>query len=117
MFKHLKNILTKISFTFLGLSTFAGNAIAKLPDMGDPSRGKGKGILDTVQNYAYDYVIFGGLILGVIAFFFVAISTFSTYVEIQNGKKKWSDLATTAVIGALLIVIILWLVNQANDIL
>lgn len=90
---------------------------ADLPKMEDPSRGAGKGIMETIKNYAYDGAILGGLLIAAFAFLRVASSCVSTYGEISSGKKTWGDLAMQALVGAVLLVVIIWLITKSADIL
>lgn len=92
-------------------------ANADLPDMEDPSRGKGDGIMETLQNYGYDIVILLSLAICAVGFLVVANSCISTYAEIQNGRKQWKDLGAMAGVGAILLVITIWLLTEAGDIL
>lgn len=97
--------------------TFSLAARADLPTMEDPSRGKGGGIIDTLKNYGYDIVILLSLGICAVGFLVVANSCISTYSEIQNGKKQWKDLGAMAGVGAILLVIVIWLLTQAGDVL
>lgn len=96
---------------------FSVYARANLPTMEDPSRGKGSGIMDTLKNYGYDIVILLSLAVCAAGFLVVANSCISTYAEIQNGKKQWKDLGAMAGVGAILLVIVIWLLTQAGDVL
>ncbi|WP_231113210.1 MULTISPECIES: TIGR03745 family integrating conjugative element membrane protein [Gallibacterium] len=91
--------------------------LAELPKMEDPSRGAGKGIMETIKNYAYDAAILAGLVLATVSFYRVASNVISIYGEIPSGKKTWGDLAMHSLIGCILLVVIIWLVTQASDIL
>ncbi|HCD5410955.1 TPA: TIGR03745 family integrating conjugative element membrane protein [Klebsiella oxytoca] len=95
----------------------AFNALADLPEMEDPSRGQGDGIMETLQNYGYDMVILLTLAICAVGFLVVANNCIATYSEIQNGRKQWKDLGAMAGVGAILLVITIWLLNQASDIL
>lgn len=90
---------------------------ADLPQLEDPSRGKGSGIMDTLKNYGYDMVILMSLAICAVGFLVVANSCISTYSEIQNGRKQWKDLGAMAGVGAILLVIIIWLLTQAGEVL
>ena len=50
-------------------------------------------------------------------FLVVANNCIATYSEIQGGRKQWKDLGAMAGVGAVLLVITIWLLNQASDIL
>lgn len=92
-------------------------AHAELPTAGDPTRGQGAGIMETLQNYGYDIVMLVALFLCAAAFCGVSYHTYSTYGEIHTGRKTWADFGLSAGVGALLLVIIVWLVTQGSDIL
>ncbi|EDT2963652.1 TIGR03745 family integrating conjugative element membrane protein [Salmonella enterica subsp. enterica] len=102
--------------TLTGL-LFSSAALADLPTMEDPSRGKGSGIVETLKNYGYDMVILMSLAICAVGFLVVANSCIATYSEIQNGKKQWKDLGAMAGVGAILLVITIWLLTQAGDVL
>ncbi|MCL2891373.1 MULTISPECIES: TIGR03745 family integrating conjugative element membrane protein [Pectobacteriaceae] len=85
--------------------------------MEDPSRGKGSGIMDTLKNYGYDIVILLSLGVCAVGFLVVANSCIATYSEIQNGKKQWKDLGAMAGVGAILLVVTIWLLTQASEVL
>ncbi len=95
----------------------AGLAWADLPRMEDPSRGKGRSAIETIRNYAYDVVILLALGICAAAFLVVANSCIATYSEIHEGRKRWKDLGAVAGVGVMLLVIIIWLLTQATDIL
>jgi integrating conjugative element membrane protein (TIGR03745 family) len=93
------------------------STMADLPEMEDPSRGPGNGIMETLQNYGYDIVVLLTLAICAVGFLVVANSCIATYSEIQIGRKQWKDLGAMAGVGAILLVITIWLLNQASDIL
>ncbi len=109
-----KTVLRSLMFSVLAFSV---SVRADLPTMEDPSRGKGSGIMDTLKNYGYDIVILLSLGICAVGFLVVANSCITTYSEIQAGKKQWKDLGAMAGVGAILLVIIIWLLTQAGDVL
>jgi integrating conjugative element membrane protein (TIGR03745 family) len=112
-------MLLRIRTLITSLTTFLipFTVRADLPDMEDPSRGKGDGIMETLQNYGYDIVILMSLAICTVGFLVVANSCIGTYAEIQNGRKQWKDLGAMAGVGAILLVITIWLLTEAGDIL
>lgn len=108
----LRRRLSLLATFFLPLTTRAD-----LPDMEDPSRGAGNGIMETLQNYGYDIVILMSLAICSVGFLVVANSCIGTYAEIQNGKKQWKDLGAMAGVGAILLVITIWLLTEAGGVL
>ena len=117
MFKFIKKMSKKTAATTLLASISATNAMAGLPTMDEPTRGNGKGIMATIQNHTYDAVIFAGLGISAIAFLTVASSLISGYKEVQDGKKKWGDLGMSALVGAVLLVLMIWLLTESTKIL
>jgi len=97
------------------LATF--DALADLPTMEDPSRGQGQGIMETLRNYGFDIVVLLALAICAVGFLVVANSCIATYSEIQSGRKQWKDLGAMAAVGSILIVVVIWLLNQASDVL
>lgn len=111
---------TKKSIFMLLTSSIAMtfNASAKgLPQVQAPSRGGGSGILDTIKNHAYDGIILVGLVVCAIAFLIVFKNCLSTYSQIQENKKTWTDLILMASVGVVVLVIGIWLISEASDIL
>ncbi|EGS9141874.1 TIGR03745 family integrating conjugative element membrane protein [Salmonella enterica subsp. enterica serovar Ohio] len=72
---------------------------ADLPEMEDPSRGQGDGIMETLQNYGYDIVILMTLGICAVGFLVVANNCIATYSEIQGGRKQWKYLGAMADAG------------------
>ncbi|CRM57003.1 TIGR03745 family integrating conjugative element membrane protein [Pseudomonas sp. 25 R 14] len=90
---------------------------ADLPTMEAPSRGEGSGLIDTIKNYAYDGGILLGLLIALLAFLGVAWHSLTVYADVQNQRKTWKDLGAVVGIGAILVVIIIWFLTKAADIL
>lgn len=115
-FKTIKSSFQK-AIVAGSLSLFAPIVLADLPTMQAASRGNGTGIMDTIKNYAYDAVVLGGLLLAAYAFTKVAGSLIEGYSEVSAGRKKWGDLGMLALIGAIMLVVIIWLLVEAAKIL
>ncbi|HSH57317.1 MULTISPECIES: TIGR03745 family integrating conjugative element membrane protein [Halomonadaceae] len=87
-----------------------------LPTMEAPSRGEGGGLIETLQNYLYDFGALGGLILATVAFIIVAIASIATFNEARV-RGEWSKFGVVVVVGVVLIVAIIWLATKAAEIL
>lgn len=100
------------AFASMPLLAFPG-----LPTLEDPSRGAGNGILQTLQNYGYDIVMLVALLIIASMFIGVCYHAYSTYSEIHTGRKTWGQFGLTVAVGALLLVVGIWLLTKATGIL
>ena len=90
---------------------------AGLPTLQAPSQGAGNGILQTLQNYGYDIVMLVSLLVIASIFIGVCYHAYNAYSEIHTGRKTWGEFGLTVAVGALLIVIGIWLLTNATSIL
>lgn len=100
------------AFVSMPLLAFPG-----LPTLEDPSRGAGNGILQTLQNYGYDIVMLVALLVIASMFIGVCYHAYTTYSEIHTGRKTWGQFGLTVAVGALLLVVGIWLLTKATGIL
>lgn len=91
-------------------------AHADLPALEEPSRG-GTGIIEILQNYGFDIVLLVALLVISSMFIGVCYHAYTTYSEIHTGRKTWGEFGLTAAAGAILLVIGIWLLTQATEIL
>lgn len=92
-------------------------AHAVLPEVEAPSRGEGSGIIELIQNYGYDLILVVALILCAFGFLSVAYHSFNVYGAVQNNKSTWGQFGTTVAVGAVLLVLVIWLATKASEIL
>lgn len=109
-----KNFLLCI-LAALGMYSRFGTAALPKPEA--PSRGESGGILKMIQDYGYDVAVLGGLAIATIAFIVVAIVCIGKFHEVSQKRATWSDFFTFVAIGAVILVIVIWLVNKAAEIL
>ena len=108
-----------------GLSAVAGFALGLplsafaqgLPTMEDPSRGQGSGILQTLQNYGYDIVLLIALLVVASMFVGVCYHAYTRYSEIHTGRATWGQFGLTVAVGAILLVVGIWLLTKATGVL
>ncbi|MDR3221170.1 MAG: TIGR03745 family integrating conjugative element membrane protein [Candidatus Accumulibacter sp.] len=105
--------LLSLSLLAAPLSAFS----AGLPTMEDPSRGQGSGILQTLQNYGYDIVMLVALLVVASMFVGVCYHAYTRYSEIHTGRATWGQFGLTVAVGAILLVVGIWLLTKATGVL
>jgi integrating conjugative element membrane protein (TIGR03745 family) len=90
---------------------------AGLPAIQDPSRGAGNGIIQTLQNYGYDIVLLVALLVISAMFVGVCYHAYNSYSEIHTGRRTWGEFGLTVSVGAMLLVVGIWLLTTATGVL
>lgn len=88
-----------------------------LPTLEDPSRGTGSGIMDTLRNYSYDMVMLIALLVVASMFIGVSYHAYGRYAEIHTGRATWGQFGLSVAVGAILLVLGIWLLTRATTIL
>ncbi len=101
----------------LALATMPLPSFADLPTMEDPSRGTGSGIMQTLQNYGYDIVLLIALLVVASMFVGVCYHAYTRYSEIHTGRATWGQFGLTVAVGAILLVVGIWLLTKATGVL
>ncbi|MDR3430740.1 MAG: TIGR03745 family integrating conjugative element membrane protein [Rouxiella aceris] len=106
-------------FALLAASTlfYISNALADLPAVEQPTSGGGSGTYATFKGYLRDGLTLGGLVIAAIAFIVVANAAISCFHHVRQGKATWTEFGAFVIVGAILLVVIIWLVTKASDIL
>lgn len=121
----MKNILTTVKQQVRNAAAIAATvafcvspAQAALPTVAPPKAGNPNGnFILLMQYYALDFAILAGLMLSTYALIRVVMNLVGVYGEIHDGKKKWGDMGTHAVAGVLLLVLSVYLLDQAANVL
>lgn len=119
-FSHSSKHLIRSLALLLPTLALAPSAILAqgLPTIEDPSRGPGDGIIETLQNYSYDIVMLVALLVIATMFTGVCYHAYTTYAEIHSGgRKTWGEFGLTVIVGAILLVLGIWLLTNATEIL
>lgn len=95
----------------------AAFATGNLPTLEDPSRGAGTGIMQRLQNYSYDAIMLIALIVIAGMFIGVCYHAYARYAEIHTGRSTWGQFGLTVAVGAVLLVIGIWLLTKATGVL
>jgi len=111
----LHQILPSFLTIAAGLPTIAH--AQGLPTLEEPSRGAGNGILDTLRNYGFDIVTLVALLVIAAMFIGVCYHAYTTYSEIHTGRKTWGEFGLTVAVGAVLLVVGIWLLTTATGVL
>ncbi len=90
---------------------------AGLPDFEPPDGVEEGDYIGIFQAYAVQIASVAGLIVAAVVFFIVGKNMIAKYSEIAAGRATWGDLGMHAAIGVVLLVIIVFLMNQASGIL
>lgn len=101
----------------LALAAMPLPSFAALPTMEDPSRGTGSGIMQTLQNYGYDIVLLIALLVVASMFVGVCYHAYTRYAEIHTGRATWGQFGLTVAVGAILLVVGIWLLTKATGVL
>ena len=106
------------AFALLSLAAVPLPSLAAgLPTMEDPSRGAGSGIMQTLQNYGYDIVLLIALLVVASMFVGVCYHAYTRYSEIHTGRATWGQFGLTVAVGAILLVVGIWLLTKATGVL
>lgn len=92
-------------------------AQAALPALQEPSRGAGNGIITTLQNYGFDIVLLVALLVISAMFIGVCYHAYNSYSEIHTGRRTWGEFGLTVSVGAMLLVLGIWLLTTATGVL
>ena len=101
----------------LGIAATPLPSYAALPTMEDPSRGTGSGLMQTLQNYGYDIVLLIALLVVASMFVGVCYHAYTRYAEIHTGRATWGQFGLSVAVGALLLVVGIWLLTKATGVL
>lgn len=112
MLKKLKSVATKTNNALLMLFCSA-TAPAMAGSFGgvDPSD-----FLEESQKTAGKGLTMVGLVVGAIGFLAVAYFAVAVFSDVQKGKKTWTDFGAVALVGAVMLVLVFWMLNKMGGI-
>ena len=72
---------------------------------------------DALQNYGYDIVPLIALLVVASMFVGVCYHAYTRYAEIHTGRATWGQFGLTVAVGAILLVVGIWLLTKATGVL
>ncbi|MFK4135356.1 integrating conjugative element membrane protein [Pseudomonas luteola] len=119
-----RNIRSRFSsgYTRFGLALMSGlaavnPAFAAMPTSEAPTKGEGSNMMTTIKNYGFDAITILALALAAGAFLAVAYHANGVYAGIHTKKNTWGDFGLCVGVGGALLVVIIWLLTKATDIM
>jgi integrating conjugative element membrane protein (TIGR03745 family) len=108
-----------------GLALFAGLAAAGslhaqgLPTPVDPTIGGAPGgnWLQLIRGYIGDGAVILGLAIATIGLLWVAYTGVAKFNECRVGKAEWSELGVLGIVGAVVLLFMMFLLNQAATVI
>ena len=70
-------------------------------------------VMEDVKSMSRNGVAYGALVICAAAFIVVVISCAGTYHKIGDGKASWFDFGVRVVVGAIMIVLVIYFLNKA----
>lgn len=115
MLKLAKNMKHKISNSLLMLlcSISATSAFAK---GGSFAGVDSKEFLKDAKGTAGQGLNFAGLVVAALGFLAVAYYAIAVFKEVQTGKKTWTDFGAVALVGAVMLVLVFWMLGKMGGI-
>ena len=110
LFKKLKGI------SFLGLCVLAENTLAALPTNADTGVVTTGSWVDTLKGLFKDGIGVVALLLAAGGLIWVSWASISKFNDCRNGKAEYGELGFLVVIGAFLLLLIMWLLGVVNTI-
>lgn len=115
MKEKLTHISHKIHVLLLVLLLNPVASWAALPSVQDPNAKDGA--MGTMKTYGATMIDLAGLFVCAIGFVAVAWHSVAVFSAVQSGKKTWAELFLCLGVGALMLVGVIWFLNQSTGIL
>ncbi|HII0044749.1 TIGR03745 family integrating conjugative element membrane protein [Klebsiella variicola] len=105
-------------WSLVWLCCLTGPALANLPTTQNSSSGtSGSNYIDRFKGYVADGAVLLGLIICVYAFIVVANAITTEFNQVREKQTTWGKFGVLCVVGVVLLVVVIWLLNLAADIL
>lgn len=121
MFTHLHDTTrrTLTALTGAGLLAATGTGQANLPTPVDPNIGGAPGgnWLQLIRGYIGDGAVILGLAIAIVGLLWVAYTAVAKFNECRTGKAEWSELGVLGIVGAVVLLFMMFLLNEAATII
>ncbi|MBP2834719.1 TIGR03745 family integrating conjugative element membrane protein [Dickeya zeae] len=112
-----KNLLSRLALVWFTMGVLSNTALAGLPPVEASQSGGGSGLLGQIKGYLQDGIVLGGLLVAAIMFINVAIAAGHTFVDVRNERASWTKFGSIVVVGAILLVVVIWLLGKSASII
>ncbi|WP_299314946.1 TIGR03745 family integrating conjugative element membrane protein [uncultured Halomonas sp.] len=121
MFKQLqdKTRRTLTALTGAGLLAVTGSGQANLPTPINPETGSYQdgNWLQLIKGYIGDGAVILGLAIAIVGLSWIAYTAVAKFNECRTGKAEWSELGVLGIVGAAVLLFIMFLLNEAASII
>jgi integrating conjugative element membrane protein (TIGR03745 family) len=103
----------------LGAAAWSTTVHAQLPTPVDPTIGGAPGgnWLNLIRGYIGDGAVILGLAIATIGLLWVAYTGVAKFNECRVGKAEWSELGVLGIVGAVVLLFMMFLLNEAATVI
>ncbi|MCG5495560.1 TIGR03745 family integrating conjugative element membrane protein [Ectothiorhodospira variabilis] len=108
--------LATVTVAGIAMMSQAAHALTgNLPSPVDPSSGAvdDGDWISLIRGYIADGAIVLGLALGTIGLLWIAYTAIAKFNECRTGKAEWSELGVLGIVGAVVLLFVMFLIGQA----
>ena len=116
MLKVAKKIQNKISSSLLMLFCSVVTVPAFASQGGSFAGIDSAGFLTDAKSTAGQGFNFAGLVVAALGFLGVAYYAIAVFSEVQKGRKTWTDFGAVALVGAIMLVVVFWMLGKMGGI-
>jgi integrating conjugative element membrane protein (TIGR03745 family) len=108
-----------LAFVALAAAAATGTVHAQLPTPIDPNIGGAPGgnWLQLIRGYIGDGAVILGLAIATVGLLWVAYTGVAKFNECRVGKAEWSELGVLGIVGAVVLLFMMFLLNEAATVI
>ena len=111
--------LMALTVAGMALMSQAAHALdGNLPSPVDPSSGAvdDGDWISLIRGYIADGALVLGLAVGTVGLLWIAYTAIAKFNECRQGKAEWSELGVLGIVGAVVLLFVMFLIGQAADV-